>query len=157
MRRLLSLSPAALSVALGCALAPALAAQVFVVADATGGNDGSSRSDAYVSLQSALDNAVGGDEFWIAEGVDAPTRRSDRSNPRSVTFLLTEGATLLGGFAGSETLAAQRDPGAHPTVLSGDRGTPDFANDNAYHVEASSCVKPTTRRREHRRRPRRGA
>src|SRR5262249_45297902 len=62
-----------------------------------------------------------------------PTAAADRT----VSFALKEGVGVYGGFAGTETLRSQRDWAAHPTVLSGDIGTPGDASDNSYHVVSS--------------------
>ncbi|NOY51426.1 MAG: right-handed parallel beta-helix repeat-containing protein, partial [Chlorobi bacterium] len=43
------------------------ATTLFVDHSASGSNDGSSWTDAYTSLQSALDAAVTGDEIWVAK------------------------------------------------------------------------------------------
>jgi predicted outer membrane repeat protein len=85
------------------------------------------------SLQSALKSAGAGDEVWVAKGTYTPTSGSDRS----ANFQLVEGAGVYGGFAGSETLRTQRDPGANPTILSGEIGTA-AATDNCYHVVAGA-------------------
>ena len=53
-------------------LSTPLTAQIFVNASATGANDGSSWSDAYTDLQSALGQASPGDEIWVAAGVYNP-------------------------------------------------------------------------------------
>lgn len=87
----------------------------YVNAAAAGANSGFSWGDAYVDLQSALReplcNAV-----WVAKGVYKPTAGADRS----IGFSIRPGLKVYGGFAGSESDAAQADPGANRTVLSGD-------------------------------------
>lgn len=106
-------------------------AQIFVDADATGENDGSSWSDAYTSLRDALATATGTDEIWIAEGTYTP------GTIRGASYKVTgskDGLEIYGGFAGTESSRADRDISTHETILSGDIGTPGDASDNSYHV-----------------------
>ncbi len=113
---------------------------LFVDADATGANDGSSWTDAFTDLQDAL--ALAGQldldslAIWVAEGTYLPTGDGDRT----VSFELLGGLALYGGFDGTETALDQRDPGANETVLSGDLGVSDDNSDNSYHVVAASGV-----------------
>ena len=54
------------------------------------------------------------------------------------------GVALHGGFAGTESWLHERDPVAHPTILSGDIGTSNNPDDNVYHVlTAGSAVTET--------------
>jgi predicted outer membrane repeat protein len=89
-------------------------------------------------LSYALANAVSGQEIWAAVGVYKPTSSIDRT----VSFVLTNGVGLYGGFAGTETSREQRDPAANGTILSGDLLGNDigFANneENSYHVVIGS-------------------
>jgi parallel beta-helix repeat protein len=109
---------------------------IYVDVDATGANDGSSWEDAYTTLQPALDEAVAGDEIWVAAGTYKPTYLSDPSKPRSATFQLKNGVALYGGFDPSvgDTDFGDRDWAANAAILSGDLGTPVVATDNSYHV-----------------------
>lgn len=91
------------------------ASTLYVDAAATGRNDGSSWSDAFVNLQSALAVATSA-EIWVAAGTYTPAG----SDEQNATFQLQSGVALYGGFAGTETDRAQRDIQAHVTVLSGD-------------------------------------
>jgi len=105
---------------------PATAQNIrYVDADAQGADDGTSWTDAYTSLQDALDeaNLIGGvDEIWIAEGryVPGPSRTS--------TFAIggsnaVAGLRVVGGFQGGEASPSDRPLNFQvtaPTVLDGD-------------------------------------
>ena len=88
---------------------------VYVDADASGAGDGTSWSDAYTDLQTAL-AATGSGEVWVAEGLYLP----GASGELEASFELRSGLALYGGFAGDELLLAERDPSEHATILSGD-------------------------------------
>jgi uncharacterized repeat protein (TIGR01451 family) len=83
---------------------------------ATGANDGFAWASAHVDLQSALQDALC-NEVWVAKGVYKPTTST---TDRTATFSIPPGLKVYGGFAGTETSAAQADPAANRTVLSGD-------------------------------------
>ena len=101
---------------------------IYVDSAAAGAKDGTSWSNAFASLASALSVAGAGQQIWVAEGTYLPgTRRSD-------AFFLPEGVPVYGGFASGMTNAIQRDPAAHVTVLSGDIGVPGVYTDDCYHV-----------------------
>lgn len=122
----------------------------YVNAAAAGANNGTKWTDAFTSLQSALDVAAPGDEIWIAQGTYKPTRRELPADQRSVTFQLQRSVALYGGFAGTETSLAQRQLGQHVTTLSGDlagNDGPDFSNygENAYHVLRSNGTDKSAR------------
>ncbi|MEQ1746459.1 MAG: hypothetical protein ABMA02_13600 [Saprospiraceae bacterium] len=107
---------------------PAVAQNRFYVDPAASGtNTGTSWTDAYTDLHSALAAAVSGDEVWVAEGVYRPTETVDRS----ARFEMLSGVRFYGGFAGSELDLGERDWQAHPTVLDGDIGTPGDSTDNS--------------------------
>ncbi|WP_298418418.1 choice-of-anchor Q domain-containing protein [uncultured Kordia sp.] len=86
---------------------------VYVDIDATGANDGTSWTDAYTSLQNALDNNPISD-FWIKAGTYVP------GTTRGAIFTLMADQSLYGGFNGTETMLSQRDPVMNVTILSGD-------------------------------------
>jgi hypothetical protein len=109
----------------------------YVKASAGGSNNGTSWTDAYTDLQSALGPASSGDQIWVAAGTYKPgTLRTD-------TFSLKTGVAIYGGFAGTETLLSQRNPAVNVTTLSGDIGTSGDATDNSYHVVSASGVDGT--------------
>ena len=122
---------------------------VFVDTDARGANDGSSWPDAYLSLQDALQSSTMSDEIRVAQGIYRPDQHTVRarggyalieSGDRSATFLLKNGVTVRGGFAGfGKPDPDARDVYLYKTILSGDlQGDdgPGFLNrtDNSIHV-----------------------
>ncbi|MFT7677744.1 MAG: hypothetical protein ACI8QC_001729 [Planctomycetota bacterium] len=122
--------------ALLLALAPGASSQVIYVDDsATGVDDGSSWQDAHVDLQSALAGAVSGTQVWVAEGTYRPTQGLDRQ----ASFVINNNVELYGGFAGNETLLADRAGLFSTTILNGDLlgdDGPGFQGraDNSYHL-----------------------
>ncbi|MBN2445595.1 MAG: right-handed parallel beta-helix repeat-containing protein [Phycisphaerae bacterium] len=117
-----------------------LPSRVYVDADASGSNDGTSWANAYTGLQVAMafaDCTAGVvDQVWVAEGTYAPDVAGGN---RHATFTLLSGVELYGGFAGNETALEQRDPNANTTILTGDLNGNDGPNydntsDNTYHV-----------------------
>jgi hypothetical protein len=95
----------------------------------TGLQNGTSWALAFKDLQAGLAAASAGDEIWIAQGTYKPTATTNRS----ISFALKNDVDLIGGFAGDELLKGQRDILAHPTILSGEIGTPAIT-DNSLHV-----------------------
>lgn len=105
--------------------------RLYVRAGAPDGGNGRSWNTAYNTIQAALeqieewDGVV--DEIWVAQGVYYPTTELTQS---IAIDLMTGLANIYGGFAGTETSLDQRDPAAHPTILSGNIGGP-LPNDNS--------------------------
>ncbi len=127
----------------GCSRGSA-ARTLFVREGATG--DGSSWSAAFGDLQEALMKAAPGDEIWIASGRYRP---AGPGASRESTFMLVEGVTMRGGFAGSELTPAERNEQNAPTILDGDLAGddgPGFTNrtDNCYHVLTAHMLEATT-------------
>ncbi len=121
------------------------AADIYVKHDASGLNDGSSWTNAYTDLQTALGAAASGNHIWVAAGTYKPTT----SLSRDIYFEIPNGVELYGGFAGTESDTSQRTDygtgGANETILSGDIGTEILNTDNSYHVvyidDASTTIK----------------
>ncbi|MFQ5591881.1 MAG: choice-of-anchor Q domain-containing protein, partial [Phycisphaerae bacterium] len=122
---------------------------LFVRADATGANNGTSWEDAYTDLQDALAVANStcdtGAQIWVATGFYPP---APFGGDRRATFRLINGVTLYGGFAGHETSLSERDASQFVTVLTGDLNAddgPGFNNraDNVYHVVSSISADST--------------
>jgi len=124
---------------------------VYVNCNAFGLNTGHNWTNAFSSLQSALDVAISGDTIWVAKGTYKPSSSYDLTNTsRYYHFRLREGVEVYGGFAGTETDISQRTSynqgEANETILSGDlNGDDNFdvtnggyqgtsGDDNCYHV-----------------------
>ncbi len=95
---------------------------IFVDADATGANNGSSWADAYNYLQDALVAAQYDDEIQVAQGIYTPDHGSVTTpGDRTATFQLINGVTIKGGYAGfGEPDPDTRDIELYETILSGD-------------------------------------
>ncbi|MHC4647466.1 MAG: right-handed parallel beta-helix repeat-containing protein, partial [Planctomycetota bacterium] len=107
---------------------------LYVDADASGANDGSSWEDAFTNLHDAIQAAGYGSEVWVAQATYKPTNRRYSGEPRSVAFNLKDGVMVYGGFNGTETSQSQRDPNRYETILSGDLDNDGLDADNAWHV-----------------------
>lgn len=126
-----------LATLLGLILCGYLNAQaVFVRANASGANNGSSWADAYTSLDAALANATPGQSIWVAAGLYKPGTPAPNH-----TFIVPTGISLYGGFAGTETALNQRNALVNITTLSGDIAGNDVVGnftqnrtDNSIHV-----------------------
>jgi len=109
--------------------APVSAGVCYVSGAASGANDGSNWTNAYVNAQGALGNGSC-TEIWMSAGTYYPTASSDRT----VSFVIKPGVAVYGGFAGNEAARGQRNPAANATTLSGNIGDPNNPFDNSYHV-----------------------
>jgi hypothetical protein len=106
---------------------------VFVDKTSNGKQYGGEWNNAFNSVQDALQVAACNEsvsEIWVKAETYYPTETSDQS----ISFNLSDGLSLYGGFAGGETLLSEKNPLIHPTVLSGDIGIPDNNSDNTSHV-----------------------
>jgi len=133
---------------------PCQAQVIYVDADATGANNGSTWTDAYNYLQDGLTAAVANDEVWVAQGIYTPDSSSavpGDTGDRTATFQLKNNVALYGGFPAGGGAWQQRDPNTYKTILSGDLDENDvYVNDpcdllteptraeNSYHVVTGS-------------------
>ncbi len=156
---------------LACLLTVSTAAEriIYVDDDATGANDGSSWTDAFVYLQDALRSARsvlptrggayhGGEandvEIRIAQGTYRPNLSASSGDSLRVTpernavFTLMDGISLRGGYAGAGAPDPnERDFGVYRTILSGDLNGDDAEVQHPYDLpneptrsENSYCI-----------------
>ncbi len=119
---------------------------VYVRANATGANNGTSWDNAYKLLDEAIGNVQAGQKIWVAAGTYAPA-----DTARNVSFNVVGGMEIYGGFAGNETSLSQRNIGANLTILTGDVLGNDIDNDfsanradNRLHVIRVTAGTPAT-------------
>ena len=95
---------------------------IYVDDSATGANDGSSWNDAFIYLQDALSAAEYGDEIRIAHGIYRPDLGNGFTlGDRTATFMLKNGITINGGYAGfGATNPDGRNLDIYTSTLSGD-------------------------------------
>jgi parallel beta-helix repeat protein len=103
-----------------------LSGTIFVNASATGANNGSTWTDAYTSLQSALNAATSGTTIEVAKGDYSPGANA------TDTFRLIDGVTLQGGYLSGGSTPS---PSVNVTKLDG--------NDVNYHVVTGSGTNST--------------
>jgi len=106
------------------------AEKIYVKADVSGIQNGTSWQNAFSDLQKAIQKTKQGDEIWVAKGMYFPTDGTDKS----ISFSLKENVTLYGGFNGTETDVSQRNWELNQTILSGNIGDKSTNTDNSMHV-----------------------
>ncbi|SFN83797.1 Por secretion system C-terminal sorting domain-containing protein [Paenimyroides ummariense] len=90
-------------------------AAIIYVKNGSAGN-GTSWQQAYGSLNLALQNAISGDEIWVAQGTYFPSSTLNATE----SFNFKDGVKLYGGFLGNETfLTSRADTSGTTTILSG--------------------------------------
>jgi hypothetical protein len=98
--------------------AGASGAVYYVDDSALGANNGSSWTDAFNNLQTALDAAVSGDEVRVGQGIYKP---AGINGSRWASFHLKSGVAIKGGYDGYGAANPDaRDVKAFKTILSGD-------------------------------------
>ena len=101
--------------------------RVYVHPGATGTGSGVNWQNAVTNLRDAIEVAkLGGTacpitEIWVAAGVYTPDQGfAALAGDRQAHFPMLTRLQMLGGFAGFETHAHERDPATNVTILSGD-------------------------------------
>lgn len=118
---------------------------IYVDQDAVGADDGTSWTDAFVSLQDALTLAGVGDTIVVAAGTYYPDEGIGVTvDDRTASFVLPDSARIFGGFSGSENVSgdlpaalSNRDLEVNETVLSGDIDGDNTLTGNSFHVVRS--------------------
>jgi len=111
---------------------------IYVDADATGAEDGTSWADAFTSLQDALAAATSGTEIWVAEGVYYPDEGAGIPDGKQDTsFVVDKNIQIYGGFEGNETSRNEQGSFSPRTILSGDVDQDDSRTDTGLSVEIS--------------------
>jgi hypothetical protein len=100
---------------------------VYVDANASGANNGSSWVDAYTTIDAALTGAGPNSKIWVAKGVYKPTAQNTPLEINDTSI------TIYGGFDGTETELLDRDltliNTTNATVITGDMNGDDIDGD----------------------------
>ncbi len=106
---------------------------LYAAPSAMGSGDCSAWENA-CTLQTALTNALSGDQIWVKAGVHKPGAN------QSDTFSLKNGVEVYGGFAGTETELDQRNWTANKTILSGDIDNNDITDPNGVVIDTPYII-----------------
>lgn len=113
---------------------------IYVDAEAAGSNEGTSWNDAVTDLNVALNMAASiiaehasYPEIWVAAG----TYKGDGTSTNA--FVMVEGVSVYGGFAGTETSLEERNYETNVTILDG-QGTQRVLYQEKAYTEATATV-----------------
>jgi len=112
---------------------------VFVDGSAAGGGDGTSWTDAFVALDTAIDATTAGDTLWIAEGTYQPSGVGGRDD----TIEFAPGVHVYGGFPAGGGDFAARDASTHGVVITAEQGA--TVATHRYHAAVASGLDRTAR------------
>ena len=93
---------------------------IYVTQTGAGLKNGTSWTNAYDSVATALNNAFSGQEVWVAAGTYSGPQKESVYD--WYIFQLKSGVGLYGGFAGNEIARESRDWNANNTILQPDPG-----------------------------------
>jgi len=79
--------------------------------------DGLTWGTAFRHPQAAIDEAISGDQIWIAAGTYFKIPGTDSEEP---LITLKSGVDIFGGFDGTELAASERNPENNQTILNGE-------------------------------------
>lgn len=134
----------------------------YVKTDGAAGAAANSWATASNDLQEVINSAMSGDKIFVAFGTYLPNRPANNTGVvdianRDNAFVLKDGVSIYGGFAGTESNENQRVAG-NETILSGDLLGNDVAEtstnaanymtlgkgDNAFHVVLAIGINTST-------------
>jgi len=111
----------------------------YVNDTASGSNNGTSWTDAFIKLQDALLVAKASDQIYVAEGSYKTDEGGGQSlGDRGASFSLKNDVAIYGGFDGTESSLSERDWRMNETILSGEIGNGATIADNSLHVVRSN-------------------
>ncbi|MFC4687932.1 T9SS type A sorting domain-containing protein [Epilithonimonas pallida] len=116
-------------------ISPSLNGIVYVNAAVIGGAEtGSSWSNASKNLKQVITTANSNPaikEIWVGKGTYYPSTTSNRDD---FFYITRNDLKVYGGFSGAEISLSERDIQGNETILSGNIGAVNSANDNSYHI-----------------------
>lgn len=128
-----------LPIYLFCLVQP-IFSKIYYVNHSINGN-GTSWSNAFSSIQQAIDTAQAGDSIFISAGIYKPTNDTNRA----ASFVLKSDIQLYGGFSeiGNPEFT-DRNWEINKTILSGDIGIPYDSIDNSRNIVTGSFLGQNT-------------